>query len=255
MSDGPLYLYAVCRAGRSGPVVEAGPVEPSGEPVGFLEHGDLGVVASSVDSLTVRMTPANLEAHQRVVEEAARSGSVLPFRFGLVARSEDELVTQFLEPKAPSLRSSLDALEGLVEVRVVARYREDVALRDVVRSDASVRRLQAQVRRRSAAAGYFDRIALGERIVAALAQVRERDMAFFGSRLRPLVRAESRLTGGDEEDGFRLAYLIAKGRLERFDEALALLGREQHERMEITLLGPLAPWDFAEAGTEMQWAS
>jgi hypothetical protein len=240
-----LYLYAVCRPGKPAPS-GVPVVGPGSDELETLEHGDVAAIFSRLPEEHVRMTPDNLEAHQLVVEEAARSGVVLPFRFGMVVPSERELVDGFLAPRGQQLAQSLDALDGMVEVRIVGRYRGDAALADVVRGDARLRRMHERINRRPAAATYYDRINLGEQVMAGLERVRERDAALYAARLRPHVVAQRSLALGGEEVAFRTAYLVDRRRMRHFEEELSMLGDQQRERMELTLIGPLAPWDFAE---------
>jgi hypothetical protein len=240
-----LYLYGVVRAGAA-PPAGVPVVEPSAGDLRGFEHGRLMTLASPLEGSRVRTTAANLDAHQRVVEGAMRRGVVLPFRFGMLVESEESLLDDFLAGNEERLVRMLDRFEHLVEVRVTARYCGDQALREVVRSSGRIRRLQSKVELRSDAASYYDRIALGEEVIRGLGRLRERDAEGVSSRLRTAAKSERRLPSDSDQTVLRAAYLLDASRLQQFDRALAAVGERQSGRMELSFVGPLAPWDFVE---------
>lgn len=247
MSEHHLYLYGVVRAGA--PLPEGAPVvEPSAGALRGVEHGRLMALASPLEGGRVRTSTANLDAHQRVVEGAMRGGVVLPFRFGMLVESEESLQHDFLAGHEERLVRMLERFDRLVEVRVTARYCGDQALREVVRSSGRIRRLQAKVELRSDAASYYDRIALGEEVIKGLTRLRERDADGVSARLRAAARSERRLPSESDQTVLRAAYLLDASRLRQFDRALAAVGERQSGRMELSFVGPLAPWDFVELG-------
>lgn len=243
--DAPLYLYAVCRAGQSLPTgLQA--VESPGAALRLVEEGVVATLASPVGGTSVRMRPDDLHAHQQVVEQMAQGGVVLPFRFGTVAESEDSLRASYLAPNAERLAEMLDSLDGLAEMRVVARYREEAVLAEVVSSDPRLVRLQQRIRSRPPAASYYDRIALGEQVAAALERARARDAAACSEAVRGLVVDERALASGGDDVAFRQAYLVERARLDEVDAAFSAYFRQHESRLDATLIGPLAPWDFTD---------
>ncbi|MGH9298847.1 MAG: GvpL/GvpF family gas vesicle protein [Acidimicrobiales bacterium] len=243
-----LYIYGVVRAGRTSMPTALAPVGPTSGQVSLVAEGNVAALVSPLDSDQVRMTHENLEAHQAIVEASFSSGVTLPMRFGVVIDSAELLVDAFLGPQQTELSSALDRFEDRSEMRVVARYKGDAALKQAAAGSPRIRRLRERVSHRPEAATYYDRIALGEEVLAALESVRSRDTEALSERLRPFVVAERPLRRPDDETACRLAYLVATAQLGSFDAELSKIGDEQHDRMDISVVGPLAPWDFVELG-------
>ena len=62
-----------------------------GDPVRTIVVRDLAAVVSDVPGLRIDLKRENLLDHQRVLEEVLRRSDVLPFSFGTVADSDDEI--------------------------------------------------------------------------------------------------------------------------------------------------------------------
>ena len=246
MTDGALHLYGVVRARRAAPAGHDGVAPAAGPPV-LVSHGPLAALVTPLTAEGVVATAANLRAHEQVVERAAAEGVILPFRFGVVAESEEALVRGFLSPREASLAGWLERLDGMVEYRLTLRYREEVALREVVRASPRLQRLRRRIEVRTPDATYFDRIALGEEVAAGLERLRARDAARCGVRLRRLARSVRPLTPDGEEVVLRAALLVDRARLGEFDAAVDDLAAGEAPRLTTALVGPRAPWDFVDA--------
>src|SRR5215212_3535511 len=101
-----LYCYGITAAKTAEPQPGAGLGGAAVEPVRF---GDLAALASRVPTGTVR----------------ARRRDLLPLRFGIVFDDQRALVDEFLAARQDELLALLRELEGKVELRVTAHYRED----------------------------------------------------------------------------------------------------------------------------------
>ena len=238
-----LYLYGIGRPSLRLPTVSS-LVEPALGDLLVVTDGDLGALAGVLEGDEVALTVANLSAHQDVVEAAARRSAILPARFGTVVASEAFLVEEVLRPRRAQLGHALDAVDGRVELRLSTSFDGDAALREAVEADAAIRRMRDRVQRRPAAAGYYDRIALGEAVMERLAATRAAVTADLAARLAPIVVAAKLLEEGPVEE--RTAYLVDRERLEAFDAAIETFADEHEGRVTFEVVGPLAPWDFTE---------
>ncbi len=242
MTGPALYLYAIVPTGVRLP----GVVGVSEQPLRLLECGRIAALASALPKAAARVSAGNVRAHQQVVEESHLSTTTLPFRFGVVADSEESLVGSFLARHEATLARRLADFEDLTEVRVSARYAGDAALRELVATSARLRRLRESVARRPAAATYYERIALGEEVAGGLAVLRERDADTCSSSLERHARAERRLRHSGEDGAFHAAYLVEQDRVPGFEQGLEQLAAEQRGRLEFELTGPMPLWDFVE---------
>src|ERR671938_295748 len=84
---------------------------------------------------------------------------------------------------------------------------------------------------------YPQRLRLGEAIAGALDARRQRDADSILARLRPLAEADARLA-------LVASFLVDRGRVEAFDEAMDRLARAHEGRITFKYLGPLPPHSF-----------
>lgn len=238
----PVYLYAVVRSGAEPPTA-ANLVEPSTGGLRVIDADAVGALVAGISASRIAMTSHNVRAHQQVVDMAAEGRTLLPVQFGIVFDSEQAIIDQLLLPRAAELRHMLEALEGRVELRVTLTYEGEAALRQMVESDPRMRRLVRRVKAKPAAAGYYDRIALGEMVMQHAAALQQRDLEVISARLGRLSEGLLLL---DQAAGTsaRLAFLVERTRLDAFEEELDGFAREQGERVSVEMVGPLVPWDF-----------
>jgi hypothetical protein len=247
MSDNPLYVYAVVRPATTAPE-HLRPVEPSRGSVTTVVWDEVGALVSPMVAPAPRMSRDNLEAHQRVVEEAAARGPVLPMRFGVVVDSRDELVDEFLRPEGAELCRLLAEYTDCVEMRVEALYRENVTIREAAAAVPGIRKAQKRIAGRDPDATYYDRIHLGELVASAIEQNAARDARRLGGEIATSAHKAKRLRANGERVVFRGAFLVRRRNLSQFDNAVSRIADRESERMEFHVVGPLAPWDFVEVG-------
>src|SRR3954471_18408276 len=130
-----LYCYGIiaATAAKAQPAAGLG-----GENVEVVEGGELAALVSAVPPGTVRARRRDLMTHFDVLGKAFVRGTVLPLRFGIVFDDERVLLDEFLRPRHDELVQLLRELEGQVELRVTAHYREDAILAEAVRESARV---------------------------------------------------------------------------------------------------------------------
>jgi len=220
--------------------------EPSGiggAPVGRVVSGGLAALVSPVEGEELRATRRDLLSHSAVLERAIAAGPVLPLRFGIVLRDEDAVAEELLAPRHEELTGLLERFERLVELRVKAFYDEEAVLREIVRSDPGIARLNEATRDAPDAAAHASRVRLGEAVARALAATHESDSHAIFARLRPL--AEDVVVEESESSlAFTASFLVDRGRVEEFDAAMDELAREHEGRITFKYLGPLPPHSF-----------
>jgi hypothetical protein len=243
----PYYLYGVTWADSLGRQETAG-VE--GAAVQPIVHRELAALASPISSSTIRARRRDLTSHADVLAEAFVSGTVLPLRFGTVFEHRDSVVDRFLAPRYDELVSLLEELEGLIELRVSAFYRDDVVLREIVESDRGIARLREETLALPQAAAQAQRIALGEAVAGRLAATSTADERRLLQELRPLaldIVVEERLA---DMQVLRASFLVDRKRADDFDAALEAFARREGGRMQLKEIGPLPPHSFVSLGEE-----
>ena len=139
---------------------------------------------------------ALLRAHSRILEAGRRAGDgaagALRHRDGGRGRRG---ATSSCAPQHDELGGRLAALDGKVQLTVKGVYDEEALLRGVVAGSPAIAKLRERVRALPEAAGYYERIRLGELIAAEVeraARARRRARARAARAARGRVPARSR---------------------------------------------------------------
>jgi hypothetical protein len=246
VSDGGIYIYGAVRAQD----LAALDLEVQGEDgaaVRPIEKDGIAALVSDLDEDSLEAAAA-LRAHWRVLERVAERATVAPVRFGTVLADEDAVVEQFLEPESARLAELLDALAGKVQLSVRTFYDEDDLLSGVVERSPDIARLREQLKDKPEAAGYYDRIRLGELVSAEIDRSRAADTDLVLGRLAPLAVDVSSEQPGSTDMAVNAAFLVEKARVEEFSRAVAALTEEVGDRMRVRFVGPMPPYSFADAG-------
>jgi hypothetical protein len=213
---------------------------------------DVAALVSDVDLSRPLGNPGDLRAHKEVLDSAALGSPVLPVRFGTVLTGEDVVVSELLEPHRAEFAAALDELDGTAEYVIHGRYVEQAMLTEILSKDAQAAQLADQVRGADADATRGLRIALGELINEAVAAKREKDtrrlLAAIGDRCRAsLVRQPTH-----ELDAVYVAVLADLDKADELENAVRDVATGWQERMELRVLGPMAPYDFVAADRELE---
>jgi hypothetical protein len=241
-SEAKVYVYGVLSSSDAARVPGGG-VE--GADVRTVEHAGLAALVSTLDGDALAAA-REVRAHWRVLEEASKSGPVLPVRFGTVMESDAAVRERLLEPGAEELLELLAALQGRLQLNVRAEYDEEQLLREVVRSSPPIAALRDRVRALPENAGYYERIRMGELVAAEVARHRERDDALSLARLEKLAVASRIEERSSANSAFNLAFLVDGEAVDRFSEAVGRLRQELGERVSLRYVGPLPPYSFVE---------
>jgi hypothetical protein len=188
----------------------------------------------------------DLRAHWSVLEEAAARTTVLPVRVGTVMASDAVVADEFLAPNAERLAALLAELDGKVQLNIKGFYDEETLLREVVQQTPQVARMRRRVQALPDAAGYYDRIRLGELVSAEIDRRRARDAELVVGRLEPLAEAANAEPPNTRNGAVNAAFLVRRDRVDDFSAAVERLAAELGDRIRIRYVGPLPPYSFAD---------
>lgn len=252
MAGERLYLYGIVGAGA--PLPPRGLRGVGGDAVRVVSDGlgrrasgtehALGALVSDLPDRVYEARREDLVAHSDVLQAVVESTCVLPMGFGTVFESVGELADAFLRPNHDTLARMLDEMRGFVEVQVRADYDPDAVARAIASSDRAVQKLQARARSRG---DVESRIELGRRFAAVLDERRYADGRAIVDRLAPVAQAASLGEVTGEYGLLRASFLVARGELDRFDEAAAAAAGSLDEQATVRCIGPLPPYSFVDA--------
>ncbi|MFD8206834.1 GvpL/GvpF family gas vesicle protein [Streptomyces sp. NPDC059695] len=226
------YVYGITPADQRIPDGIEGVGDPP-MPLRVVRSGDLVALCSDAPAdLVPRRT--DLLAHQHVVIEAGRDGTVLPLRFGEVS-PDDENVAAILDERHDHYLHRMEEVAGKDEFNVTVHHDED-AVRQVVLAD--------EPHLMSRRATIEDNVTFGELVARAVSGRGKSDAVLvervLGAHAAAVVR------GPEAADRLAdLTFLVERERRHEFEESLRTL-RQEHAHLRTRATGPLPPYSFAE---------
>jgi hypothetical protein len=243
-----VYVYGIVRAGTSPEALDHG---DAGAPeVRLVEAGDLAALVSDSPEEASREL---VLAHSRVLAAAVQHSPVVPLRFGMVVTDEDAVREEILEGHHDELAQLLERFEGLVQMTLKVYYHEDAVVADILAADPAAARLREALQGQPEDATYKQRVALGERLNAAIEKRRVADGAEILEPLKPLAEAISLEPPEDEVMVGHVVFLLRQDRIPEFDAAVESLAQARVELMRFRLVGPMPAYNFIDF-QEPAWA-
>ncbi len=240
-TDEAFYVYGIVPADAPVDLVADQGMD---SPVELHVVGPVGALVEVVDAGRPLGRRRDLVAHSTVLNTMAEHAPVLPMRFGSVVAGEQALDEELLRPQRDHFVSLLDQVRGRVQFTLRARYVLDTVLAEVVEAEPEV----AELRRRTAGlpedATHFDRMRLGELVARAVEQRRQVEAAELLDRITPYAEdwVVREVSGMDSVAEF--ALLVGTEGAAELEEAAEVLAAELDGRMRLSLVGPMALYDF-----------
>ena len=243
------YLYCIIACAEARTFEDVVPVGNGDGVVHTVPHNGLAAVVSESPSTEYESTRANMVAHERIQERVMREYTLLPVRFGTVARSASPIqaIGKLLEKRSREFEQRLGEVAGKVELGVKALWREEKAVyEEILVENAAIRRLRNSLTGRPAAALRFEALPLGEMVKDALEQKKKREAMDL---LAPLRRIACGVRENDiivDRMVLNAAFLTDEDRQEEMDRAVSKLDDELGRRLSFRYTGPNPPWNFVE---------
>jgi hypothetical protein len=245
-----LFTYAVIPAADAGRWPGAPGIGGPPAKVRAVEAGELAALVSVLPPGRLPGRREDLEAYRRVLSIAMEHGTTIPIRFGMVMDGEDVVRERLLVRHAAELTELLRSLDGKLQMSVRAFYAEDALLRGAMETDAEIARRSAAIRGRSEIESRPERIALGERVAAAVDARRAQDEQLLLERLKPLAVDIRVDPPGSERVALNAQLLVPRERRASLDEAVRELRSGLEGYLALRYVGPLPPYSFSELSLE-----
>lgn len=237
------YVYGIV----PGDVETSPDVAGIGGAVDTVRHGDIAALVSGIGVDRPLGTPEDLTTHARILDATTAEVPVLPLRFGAVVADQDAVARELLAPHHDEFTAALAELDGKAQYLVKGRYDEQAILSEILSESDRARRLRAAVRERPEAASRQERMALGELIAEAIAAKRDEDTTTAVTALRGSISGDDPIIIREpthERDAVYVACLTELSIQEELERLVEELSQRWAGRIELRLLGPLAPYDF-----------
>jgi len=238
-----VYVYGIIPGDVELDASTDGVGDPPGE-IRLVRDEDLAALVSDVDVTKPLGRPADLVAHEELLDSCAADVPVIPLRFGAVVVDDDAVARELLEPHHDEFAAALDELDGHAQYVVQGRYLENAILREVLTENGDAARLSEQIRDTDENATRDLRMRLGEIINNGIEAKRERDTEAVNDAVAEHVTATAVRPPTHELDAVYAAYLVKSEEVPELERALEKLAREWGGRVDFRLTGPLAAYDF-----------
>jgi hypothetical protein len=239
------YVYGIAPSSTAIPPGLAGVGDPVGG-VRFLDHHRIAAIVGAVPADRPLGTPADLRAHANVLNTLAALFPVLPMRFGGVMADHHAVVTELLAPYHDVFAARLELLDGHEQFTIKGNYLGDTALREALMAEPDAVRLLDLLRGMDPAACRGQRIRLGGLVASGLGRRRAADTETLVEMLAPQAAAVAKAAPAGSNGAVHVSFLVRRTRRPDFERAAEELGKHWDGRIRLRLLGPLAPYDFAE---------
>ena len=244
MSKEGKYIYGVIGTDEDKSFGSIG-VGERGDEVYTVPYQDIATVISDspiIDykSLTKDVVARYLLAHQSVIEQVMKHYTIIPFKFGTTAESNEELKT-IIAQGYPKFTGALKEMQDKIELDVMAFWNKDKIFQDIA-GEAEVKKFKEAIRQNPS---QQDGIKLG-RLVAVLLENRRLECA------QEILCKLSRFAEDvcvhevmDDEMIANASLLLRKDREKELDSEMGELDRKHEGRVNFRCVGPLAPYSFS----------
>ena len=241
------YVYGVA-AGDSfangRPPIGVPGIGGRGAAVRTIPFFDLVAVVSDVAGTNLDLTRENLLEHQRVLDEVLSRSDVLPFSFGTVAGSDDEVRELLLQGSFDVLHEQLEYVRGCVELELKVFWDQERLFAEIAQENAEVRSLRDSLPLLPDDQAAGARLTLGQLTEAEI----ELKSAWEADGLLDTLEqhAVDVVMSPNLSDTMLLnaAFLVERSRENDFDGAVFGLGEAQKGRLTFNYVGPLPPYSF-----------
>ena len=207
-----------------------------------LEEGSVAAVISRLDSDQELSILRDTRAHQRVLEDVLREGTVLPVSFGTVASGGDS-VRWLLRTRAAEWLRVLADMDDKIEVGVKVFWEKEAVIKELAPRWGNIEELG-----RKAAKDGAEAQRLGMNVGKAVADLLEQWKNTHLARATKTLERGAVAARYNDTIGVRMlmnaAYLIKRDDMAAFEQTVYDIDRELGSRMRFHLVAPLPAYNF-----------
>ncbi|MDA2929853.1 GvpL/GvpF family gas vesicle protein [Acidobacteria bacterium AH-259-O06] len=246
------YIYCVIDSDEEKEFGSPG-IGGRGDTVHSIAFHDIAAVVSDSPIKEYPVSRENMLAHQKVSELMTESYTVLPVKFGTIAKGNAErdaserIRLEVLEKRYGELRGLLNKMEGKIELGLKCLWTNmESIFAELVEQHSDIRILKQKIARGHPVKTRDKRVTLGEKVKKGLDRKREKEEAQILKVLKPLsVDLESGTIFGDKMVT-NTSFLVPEEKVDEFDAAVNQISSERDGRMKFKYVGPAPPCNFVE---------
>ena len=243
------YVYGIVAAepfGNGRPPLGVPGIGGRGSPVRTITFQDLMAVVSDVPGLRFNLNRETLLEHQRVLDAVLSRSDVLPFSFGTVAHSDEEVRDLLLRDGFEALHDQLERIRGCVELEVKAFWVQEQLFAEIAQENEEVRELRDMMPSMLEAEASLARITLGQ-LTGAEIELKSEWEADGVLDILQQHAVDLQVTPNLSDTMLlNAAFLVEREREADFDSAVLGLGERHEGRLIFNYVGPLPPYSFID---------
>ncbi|MCG8341268.1 MAG: GvpL/GvpF family gas vesicle protein [Chlorobiales bacterium] len=246
MSEEGKYIYCIVASSQErnfGPIG----VGERGDEVMTISYENLSMVVSNHPLTRIMLEPKTIIAHEKIIEKIMREyNSVLPVKFGTVARNADE-IRDLLDRRYREFMSLLNYFENKIELNVKCVWENlnDVLLK-IGKEHQKIKMLKKEIQQNDFESDTEKMVALGKIVEGELIRKREDVSDVILSVLKKIAVDYKANDLSDEKMLFNAAFLIDSGREKEFDNIVDDLSEEYKNVVSFIYSGPFPPYNFVD---------
>lgn len=237
-----LYIYCITRMDTANPVLCKGGVENSEGDVYKIQHRDICVIVSEAEIKQFKPTRRNNMVHEEVIEKVMKKGSVLPFRFGVVANDREGII-DLMKEKYDYFIKLLDRVNGKIETGLKVSYAN---INDILKTigDTNHQLVQLKKDRKSIAGNQSAIIAVGKIVENELNNITLKYKDEIFEKLSEFAD-ESVINDNFSSDMIlNASFLISGSKEKEFDDLICKLDETYDSKFNFLSSGPFPPYNF-----------
>jgi hypothetical protein len=240
------YIYCIIEWGEKKPIGSFGNIGIGENPVYTIDHKDIAAVVSTIPFKQMESNLNDIVAHQRVVEAARETATVLPVRFGVILKNE-EGIKKLLSSSYRDYSSKIARLRGRDElgIKVLLNKASLKKIEAQAEQSEEVRKIKQEISAAKPGASYFMKLRLQDAMKNETLMKIDRMVGEINDSLGEVSEDKRLLKSDLGEIVLNAAYLVDKEKINAFDAKVKVL-RERFEQEGMTLhrSGPWAPYSF-----------
>ncbi len=231
----------------------------NGNTVALLQNGDVYSIPYQDISAVVKDVPfaaysatsdreliiRYLTEHQSVIEGIMKASTVIPVKFGTIARDEEEIM-EILDIGYPRFKNAIEAMDGKIQVEVLALWNNLDEVIKVIGENKDIKMFKEEAALKPSNEFQSCAIELGRMVKRALDEEtgRIRDEILDGLKgYAPGIRTHDLM---DDRMIMNMAFLIERGNIHKLYEEIDSMNERYGGDVNFRIIGPLPPYSFSQ---------
>ena len=246
MSEEGKYIYCIVASSQErnfGPIG----IGERGDEVMTISYENLSMVVSNHPVARFVLKPGTVLAHEKVIEKIMQEyNSVLPVKFGTVARNADE-IRDLLDRRYREFMDLLNCFENKIELNIKCEWKsmDDVFLK-IGKEHQEIKMLKEKIQQNNCESDAGKMVELGKIVEQELMRRNEDAGDVILSALKKTAVAYKVNKTSGEKMFLNAAFLVDSGREREFDNIIDDLNDEYSGAVNFIYAGQFPPYNFVD---------